>query len=292
MSFWQMQLTKWIDLACRMEVMCAKPGNVCPGHDFADAGVSDFLRSAALASAPMASACEQPLGRSIRNAVSATRSQVSHNTNLGIILLITPLAAVPPQDSLAEGIHSVLDKLTIDDSHDVYEAIRIACPGGLGTTDSQDIRQPPTMNLRECMRLSADIDLIARQYVNGFEQVLCDGPDLLREARRLIDNQPQRITWVALKLLSRYGDSLIRRKCGEDMSSHVKRLAGEVLLCGWPMETAAHARYAEFDSFLRADGHRRNPGTTADLIAAILFSGLREGWISPDGDWWVSGDYE
>jgi triphosphoribosyl-dephospho-CoA synthetase len=33
---------------------------------------------------------------------------------------------------------------------------------------------------------------------------------------------------------------------------------------------------------LRADGHRRNPGATADLIAAALFVALREGqpWAS------------
>jgi triphosphoribosyl-dephospho-CoA synthetase len=27
----------------------------------------------------------------------------------------------------------------------------------------------------------------------------------------------------------------------------------------------------ELDGFLRSEGHRRNPGTTADLIAATLF---------------------
>ena len=36
---------------------------------------------------------------------------------------------------------------------------------------------------------------------------------------------------------------------------------------------------ADFDFWLRSDGHRRNPGTTADLIAAALFAGLRDGWI-------------
>ena len=33
---------------------------------------------------------------------------------------------------------------------------------------------------------------------------------------------------------------------------------------------------ARFDRWLRADGHRRNPGTTADLIAACLFVCLRD----------------
>ena len=34
-----------------------------------------------------------------------------------------------------------------------------------------------------------------------------------------------------------------------------------------------------FDRWLRADGHRRNPGTTADLVAATLFAAQRDfGW--------------
>ena len=35
--------------------------------------------------------------------------------------------------------------------------------------------------------------------------------------------------------------------------------------------------FREFDAWLRADGHRRNPGTTADLIAASLFAAFRDG---------------
>jgi len=38
---------------------------------------------------------------------------------------------------------------------------------------------------------------------------------------------------------------------------------------------------ADFDFWLRSDGHRRNPGTTADLIAAALFVLLRDGLIDP-----------
>ena len=35
----------------------------------------------------------------------------------------------------------------------------------------------------------------------------------------------------------------------------------------------------ELDQWLRVDGHRRNPGTTADMIGAALFIGLRHGTI-------------
>ena len=37
---------------------------------------------------------------------------------------------------------------------------------------------------------------------------------------------------------------------------------------------------ARFDAWLRADGHARNPGATADLMAAALFAALREGTIA------------
>jgi triphosphoribosyl-dephospho-CoA synthase len=36
----------------------------------------------------------------------------------------------------------------------------------------------------------------------------------------------------------------------------------------------------ELDFWLRSDGHRRNPGTTADLIAASLFAGIHNGIIT------------
>ena len=37
--------------------------------------------------------------------------------------------------------------------------------------------------------------------------------------------------------------------------------------------------YLEFDASLRSDDHVRNPGTTADMIAAALFVALRDGSI-------------
>ena len=40
---------------------------------------------------------------------------------------------------------------------------------------------------------------------------------------------------------------------------------------------------AEFDFWLRQDGHRRNPGTSADLVAAGLFVSLQDGKITNKG---------
>ena len=77
-----------------MEVMSPKPGNVAPGQEFADASIDDFLKSARVISPILASTGERSLGEIILKAVQATRSVVNHNTNLGIILLLAPLAMV------------------------------------------------------------------------------------------------------------------------------------------------------------------------------------------------------
>ena len=88
LTHWQQQIARWIRTAYFMEVMSPKPGNVCPNAEFPGASVSDFLRSAEAIAPEMALAETRPLGESILKAVEATRSVVSHNTNLGIILLI------------------------------------------------------------------------------------------------------------------------------------------------------------------------------------------------------------
>jgi triphosphoribosyl-dephospho-CoA synthase len=44
-------------------------------------------------------------------------------------------------------------------------------------------------------------------------------------------------------------------------------------------EDVYQAVLADFDFWLRSDGHRRNPGTTADLITAGLFVTLWEGTL-------------
>jgi triphosphoribosyl-dephospho-CoA synthase len=49
-----------------------------------------------------------------------------------------------------------------------------------------------------------------------------------------------------------------------------------VLQAGWPDTSVGRKTCQELDAWLRADGHRRNPGTTADLVAATLFAALRD----------------
>ena len=273
----QSQLSQWIESACLMEVLSPKPGNVSPGKEFAASFVLDFINSARASAPELARAETQSLGETVLKAVQATRAVVNHNTNLGIILLTAPLAAVPERKSLKDGIVNVLNTATVADSRLVYQAIRLAHPGGLGDADEQDLQGEPTVNLQECMRLAANRDLIARQYATGFDDVLRKGVNWLMEAAGHAETQPLQIAWLSLRLLAEFGDSLIGRKCGQEMSDIVRRKALEVLDSSWPIAHDSACSFAEFDAFLREDGNRRNPGTTADMVTAILFAAQRDG---------------
>lgn len=284
MSEWTEQLTEFIRSACRLEVLASKPGNVCPAYNFADATVDDFLVSADAVAPVLAQSAELGVGAAILRAVELTVEKVGHNTNLGIILLLAPLAAVPRRECLSAGIRSVLNSLTVDDAVQTYRAIAAAAPGGLGTADAQDVGQSPDQNLRDCMRLAAERDLIAAQYSNGFRDVLEHGAWSLFHTRSWEDCADKRLAWLAVNMLATRGDSLIARKCGEQTSLDVQRRAHGVLQSGWPQSASGESRYAEFDTFLRDTHHRRNPGTTADMIAAVLFAVLRSGVCRCDND--------
>lgn len=270
-----------IRLACLLEATARKPGNVHPGASFHDLAYADFVASAHTVAPILARARTLGVGCAVFCAVEATRRQTPRNTNLGIILLLAPLAAVPLESALAEGIPSVLERLTVEDAESAYAAIRLAEPGGMGEVRDQDVSQRPTGTLREVMQLAAERDLIARQYATDFRLVLQTGVPWLAACRDFETGWEQAIIGLQLALLAENPDSLIARKCGMELALEASRRARAILDAGWPENAASRTILSEFDTWLRADGNRRNPGTTADLVTASLFAALREGVIRP-----------
>lgn len=263
-------------LACLLEVSAPKPGNVHRGADFEDVTFYDFVVSAAVIAPMLDEAAKGGVGRTVLDAVRATKGAVGTNTNLGTVLLLAPLAAVPRGQSLADGVADVLQALNADDANLVYQAIQLANAGGLGRVGEMDVAAEPPKDLLAAMRLAAGRDLVARQYAENFEQVFQDCVPAIVAGRKngwsLIDT----IIHTQLHLLSQYPDSLIARKCGREVALEVSEMASGVLRSGQPTESAYNASLADFDFWLRSDGHRRNPGTTADLIAAGLFVAFRD----------------
>ncbi len=266
-------------VACILEVSARKPGNVHPGRAFSDIDFLDFLLSATAIARPLDDAQARGVGPSVLEAVTATRQLVSSNTNLGMILLLSPLAAVAPAEPLREGVRRVLRNTTREDASLVYQAIRLAQPGGLQSASEQDVADEPTVTLREAMQLAADRDLIARQYAHDYVDVFDVALPSLRSALADGHGLETAITFSFLTLMAHHPDTLIARKRGIDEAREASHRAGQVLAGGWPQEAAGETLCHEFDLWLRAEGHSRNPGASADLIAAALFAALDDGTI-------------
>jgi triphosphoribosyl-dephospho-CoA synthase len=267
-------------LAIIFEVTARKPGNVHPAASFDDNTThAAFIASAVAIGPVMARVAEGKVGQTVLDAVRQTRKAVQTNTNLGTLLLIAPLAAVPPVNSLADGIRDILCGLTASDTRAVYEAIRLANAGGLGRTDKADVFSdaPLKLTLVEAMRLAADRDLIARQYTNDFVDVFTGTAAWIEEGLSRGWRLEEAIVHAHLRQIASSPDSLIQRKCGPGVAKEASDFAANVLKSGSPADSAYREAVIKFDTWLRADGHRRNPGTSADLIAAGLFVLLREG---------------
>ncbi len=271
-----------------LEASAAKPGNVHPAAEFPDLTHTELV-AAGLAIAPaMERAAEMPLGQTVLAAVRAARSVTRSNANLGIVLAIAPLAAVPdapaapapaapapaaPATAAPAAVAAVLARLTPADAADVWQAIRLSQPGGLGESPQHDLAGPAPADLLAAMRLAAPHDAIARLWTDGYQSLHAG---LVADLLAAIDHGlllHDAIVDAFLAQLAREPDSLIARKHGLPMALEVSGHAAAA--------RAAPQTIPAFDRFLRSP-RRLNPGTTADLTAAALYILIRDGRLLSD----------
>ena len=266
-------------LACLLEVSAPKPGNVSPQRHFHDTRYEDFLASAVAIGPALSGAAQHPLGTTIRTAVEATRRWTDSNTNLGIVLLLAPLAraALRPGGPLRERLARVLAETTVADAAQVYAAIRHAGPGGLGASAAEDVSDTPTVTLQEAMALAADRDAVAREYVTDFALTFEVGVPAIRASRQEGLGWTEAAVEAYLTLLASTPDTHIARKLGQAEAESVSRRALEVRAAGGTRSAAGRKALAALDAELRDPRNRRNPGTTADLTCAALFVVILEG---------------
>jgi triphosphoribosyl-dephospho-CoA synthase len=265
-------------LACLLEASAPKPGNVSPGRRFADLGYEDFLAAAAAIGGPFARAGRAPLGDVIFDAIDATSRWTQSNANLGIVLLLAPLAAaaVRGERTLRDDLRCVLDAATVDDARAVYKAIRLAAPGGLGKAPEQDVAAEPDRTLVDVMRLAADRDGIAREYATGFACTFDVGVPALSRARGDGLTWDDAVVESYLTVLASRPDTHIARRGGLALADDVSRRARLVIDAGGVRSEAGRRAIDEMDRGLRDERHTANPGTTADLTAAAIFVVLLE----------------
>ncbi len=265
-------------LACVLEVGAEKPGNITPSHDFHDTSYEDMLRSAIAVGPALARAGDRGVGDTILAVVEASRAAAKANTNLGIALLLAPLAkAALAGGPLRERLAATLRALDVADARAAYEAIRLAGAGGLDEPVEHDVRSEPAVGLRDAMASAAARDAIASEYTSDFALTFEAGVPALAAA--LGDGLAEReaIVELHLRLLAATPDTLIARKRGAEAAARVSAGAGDVLRAGGVRTAEGRRALERFDASLREPGNALNPGTTADLVTATLFVALLEG---------------
>src|SRR4051794_12098600 len=261
-------------LACVLEVGADKPGNITPRHDFADTSYEDMVASAVAIGPELGRAAERGVGATVLAAVHATGRVAGANTNLGIALLLAPLARAALAGA---GVGDVLGALTVEDARDAYEAIRRAGAGGLDEPVEHDVREAPAIGLSEAMAAAAERDSVAREYATGFATTFDRGLPALDRALEAGLRPRVAIVELFLELLAAAPDTLIARKRGRAEAERVSAAAAAVLQTGGVRTGTGRDAVAGLDAALRRDGNALNPGTTADLVTAVLFVAVLEG---------------
>jgi triphosphoribosyl-dephospho-CoA synthase len=142
------------------------------------------------------------------------------------------------------------------------------------------------------MKLAADRDLIARQYANNYSDVIDFGVPAFLAAYAKFGRVEPAVVECHLRWMAEFPDSLIARKNGLDAAVEVQRRVKHVFSRGGLDTPEGRAAGVELDAYLRSDGNKLNPGTSADLVAACLFVALREGKIHPSAPFpWDTEDW-
>ena len=217
--------------------------------------------------------------------------QTGGNVILGHILVLAPLSSaasicIKLKKKRLIDFESILNKIientTVNDTLHLYEAIKLSNPGGLGQIDKYDVNNPSAhkeiirdeVNLKEIFKKSQDYDLISREYASGFKIVLKEGLPYFLDSFK--DNRNINITIVNtyLKLLTDHLDTLIIRKAGKPEAMKVSEMASKIISQGGISTKKGLKSTIKFDKILQKQNGKLNPGTTADLLAGVIFCAL------------------
>ena len=255
------------------DINAPKPGNV--GRHGAGHGMecADFIKSAQ-AVTPILCDRHLGIGRKILSSIEATRAEVRCNTNLGMVLLIAPIIQVFQEHGLQADfrrtVKSTLKSLGRREAQDIFAAIRLANPGGLGKTDRYDVNSPLEIDIYSAMEAARDRDLVALQYANGYREVVDLGVKCLQNQFDRWNSVEWAVVACYLMYMASFPDSHIRRKHGIETAGQVRKRTKPVLERFMSYDNPEDAREVlmNFDRELKAS--ELNPGTCADLTVASL----------------------
>ena len=296
------QISKCLELAILLEVSVHKPGNVSVVTNFEKTRYEHFVASAVAARSSLEFAAEQGIaiherkitsadvgvGHIIKDCVADIDSwQHGGNTLLGSVILLVPIAVaagmIPIGDDfetlgLRKNVRLVVESTTPEDAINIYEAIEIAKPSGLGKAPKLDINDPAStkkileerVSLFQVFQIAEKYDTICSEWVNNYPITFDLAYPFLTKQMEEEEDLNHAILHTFLKVLATCPDSFIARKAGLLKAKEVSAEAGEILNLGGLVTSKGRQRLDEFDAKLRRSSNLLNPGTTADIMAAAL----------------------
>ncbi|MHA2060735.1 MAG: triphosphoribosyl-dephospho-CoA synthase [Candidatus Sifarchaeia archaeon] len=307
---WVIKIQCCAQLAAALEVSgWPKPGNVHRTADFTDTRFEHYLAGAVAIGPAIARAASQGvklhkgeiqtsdvgIGRWILQGIRDVKQWNEPNTNLGMLILMIPLATAAGTlidkmefeiEQLRKQFNYIVQATTTQDALDLYKAISIVSPGGMGkVNDAPDVTDEDTWNelkereitLFETMETSQEWDTVSKEFVTALEISLGKGYPFFRQTYESTKNVNTTTVHTFLFLLSNKLDTLIQRKLGSEEAIQVSYKAKEILEMGGLLTQKGTDALNHFDRSLRDSANRYNPGTTADLIAIILMVNLLQG---------------
>jgi triphosphoribosyl-dephospho-CoA synthase len=300
-------------LAIILEVSAyPKPGNVSRLHPFKDTSLDHFLAGgivvgpilrraalkglkAGLGKVPME---KIGLGSYLLQAVRVSLAwHGGGNTNFGTLLLLVPMTAAAGflrasektgVEGLGETVKRMVKKSTVEDAIGLYQAVRTAGVGGLGKPprglpDASDSQAPKrlrkrNLTLHKVLKGCASYDALCRELVEGLPLTLKLGYPTLLEAYQKTGDINRAVVQAYLHLLASQPDTLIARKAGLKEAEKVSERALKVLKLGGALTQEGLKEAERLNERLRTPDNRFNPGATADLTAAALFTFLLAGF--------------
>ncbi|HOI71425.1 MAG TPA: triphosphoribosyl-dephospho-CoA synthase [Methanobacterium sp.] len=273
-----------------------KPGNVHRTQDFEDMVFEDFLISGIAIGNTMEKAARQGLkyqdqlhkihlGKLIKEAVLETFRWVENNTNLGIIMLLTPLSAaagnVNDFHGLRGKVHDMMLATTSQDAVDLYDAINIADAGGMGQREDLDVGSEnareelmeKNINMFHVLEISSSWDALAYELTHKMPVSFTLGYPTYKKLKKAHGNNMATVQ-TFLTILASKQDTLISRKYDQSVSARVKADAKIILDKGGILTEEGRSLIEKFDQDLMKNKY--NPGTTADLTASSLMIALLE----------------
>jgi triphosphoribosyl-dephospho-CoA synthase len=301
-------LTRSINLASLLELSgWPKPGNVHRTQDFQDTKFEHFLAGIVAIQPDFKRLCEKIYQSSYNNdkdyksiglglfyksaAKEMMKWQGGGNVLLGHILILAPLAAAATLclkknmlkfNDFKYFLLRVIDESTVEDTLNLYEAIRSCNPGGLGKVDKYDINnvnsfreiRSDKINLKKIFEFSKEYDLISSEYSTGFNIILNEGLPYFLKTFNQFHNPNITTINTYLKILSEHLDTLIIRKSGRDAAIYVTKTAKTILQHGGISSKIGLELAFKLDKELQEKKGNLNPGSTADLLAGIIFCAL------------------